>query len=107
MSHVITMLRTDDPRETAVGDLSRVILCLVAPMFEHSTLVVGIEKVCSQFSPVQNAIRNFLLTINTRHITLLETIVSRSFVRHFEQRKILNKGFNSCYEKLVLLWSGT
>jgi len=47
MSRVINMLRMDDPRETAVGDLSRVILCLVAPMFEHSTLVVAIEKVCS------------------------------------------------------------
>jgi len=40
MSHVISMYRPDDPRQTAVSDLSKVILCLVEPRFEHSTLVV-------------------------------------------------------------------
>jgi hypothetical protein len=42
MSHVISMHRPGDPRQTAVRDLSKVILCLVAPSFEHrSSLVLG------------------------------------------------------------------
>ncbi len=40
MSHVISMHRLDDPRQTAVSDLSKVILRLVAPRFDHSTLIV-------------------------------------------------------------------
>jgi hypothetical protein len=40
MSHVISMHRPDDLRQTAVSGLSKVILCLVAPKFEHSTLIV-------------------------------------------------------------------
>jgi hypothetical protein len=37
MSHVHHPV---DPRQTAVSDLFKVILCLMAPRFEHSTLVV-------------------------------------------------------------------
>jgi hypothetical protein len=33
-----------DPRQTAVSDLSRVILCLVVLRFEHSTLWVYVEQ---------------------------------------------------------------
>jgi hypothetical protein len=44
MSHVISIYRPGDPRQTAVGDLSEVILCLVAPRFEHSTLVVRAKQ---------------------------------------------------------------
>ncbi len=40
MSHVISTHRPDDPRQTAVSDLSKVILCPVAPRFGHSNLVV-------------------------------------------------------------------
>jgi hypothetical protein len=44
MSHVISMHRPDDPRETAVSDSSKVILCLVVRRFEHSTLVVHAKQ---------------------------------------------------------------
>jgi hypothetical protein len=44
MSHVISMHRPDDPRQTAVSDLSKVILCLVPRRFEHSTLVVHAKQ---------------------------------------------------------------
>jgi hypothetical protein len=44
MSHVISMHRVGDPRQTAVKDLSRFIPCLAAPRFEHSSLVVRSEK---------------------------------------------------------------
>jgi len=40
MPHVISMHRPGDPRQTAVSDLSKVILCLVAPRFEHNALIV-------------------------------------------------------------------
>ncbi len=40
MSHVISMHRSGDPRQTVISDLFKVILCLVAPRFEDSTLVV-------------------------------------------------------------------
>jgi hypothetical protein len=40
MLHVISMHRPGDPRQTAVSDFSKVIPCLVAPKFEHSTLAV-------------------------------------------------------------------
>ncbi|CAF1224030.1 unnamed protein product [Didymodactylos carnosus] len=39
-----TVYRTDDPRQAAVNDLPRVILCLVAPRLEHSTLGVRAEQ---------------------------------------------------------------
>jgi hypothetical protein len=38
------MHRLGDPRQTAVSDLSKVILCLVAPKFEQSTLVVRAKQ---------------------------------------------------------------
>jgi len=44
MSHVISMHRPDDPKQTAVSALSKVILCLVAWRFEHSTLVVHAKQ---------------------------------------------------------------
>jgi hypothetical protein len=44
MSHVISMHLPDDPRQTAVGDLAKVIPCPVAPRFEHSTLVLRAEQ---------------------------------------------------------------
>jgi hypothetical protein len=44
MSHVISMDRQDCPRQTAVRDLSKVILCLMAPKCEHSTLVVRAKQ---------------------------------------------------------------
>jgi hypothetical protein len=44
MSHVISMHRPSDPRETAVSDLSKVILFLVGPRLEHSTLVVRVKQ---------------------------------------------------------------
>ncbi len=40
MLHVISMHRLGDPRKTAISDLSKVVLCLVAPKFDHNTLVV-------------------------------------------------------------------
>jgi hypothetical protein len=40
MSHVISMHRPGDPRQTAVSNLSKVIVFLVASRFQHSTLVV-------------------------------------------------------------------
>jgi hypothetical protein len=40
MSHIISMHRPIDPRQTAFSDLSKIIPCLVAPKFEHSTLAV-------------------------------------------------------------------
>jgi hypothetical protein len=40
MSHVISMHRPGDPRQTAVSDFSKVILpCLMVPRFEDVTLV--------------------------------------------------------------------
>jgi hypothetical protein len=44
MSHVISMHRPSDPRETAISDLSKVTLCLVASRFEHRTLVVRAKQ---------------------------------------------------------------
>jgi hypothetical protein len=44
MSHVISMHRPGDPRQTGVCDLSRLILCLVVSKFEHSTLVVRAKQ---------------------------------------------------------------
>jgi hypothetical protein len=44
MSHIISMHRPGDPRKTAVRDLSKVILCLVAPKFEHGTLIVHAKQ---------------------------------------------------------------
>jgi hypothetical protein len=44
MSYVISMHRPSDQRQTAVNDLSKVILCLGAPRFKHSTLVVHIKQ---------------------------------------------------------------
>jgi len=44
MSHIISMHRPDDPRQTAASDLSKVILCLVVPKFEQSTLVVRAKQ---------------------------------------------------------------
>jgi hypothetical protein len=44
MSHVISMHRPGDPRETAVSGLSRVILCLVAPRLEQRTLLVRAQE---------------------------------------------------------------
>jgi hypothetical protein len=38
MSHVTSIYRPDDLRQTAVSDLLKVILCLVVPRFEDSTL---------------------------------------------------------------------
>jgi hypothetical protein len=40
MSHVISMHRPVDRRQTAVSDLSKVIPYLVVPILEHSILVV-------------------------------------------------------------------
>jgi hypothetical protein len=40
MSDVISIHHPGDPRQTAVSDLSKVILCLLAQRFEYSTLVV-------------------------------------------------------------------
>jgi hypothetical protein len=44
MSHVISMHRSCNPRQTAVSDLSKVILCLVAPSFEHSIVLVRAKQ---------------------------------------------------------------
>jgi len=44
MSHVINMHRPGDTRQTATIDLPKVIRCLVAPRFEHSTLVVRTKQ---------------------------------------------------------------
>jgi hypothetical protein len=44
MSHVISMHRPDDSRQTAVSDLSEVILCVVASRFEHGTSVVSVKQ---------------------------------------------------------------
>ncbi len=44
MSHIISMHRLDDSRQTAVSDLSKVILCLVAPRFKHSTVVIRAKQ---------------------------------------------------------------
>ncbi len=38
------MYHEGDPRQTAVSDLSKVILCPVAPRFEHSTLIVRAKQ---------------------------------------------------------------
>jgi hypothetical protein len=46
MSQVISKHRPGDRRQAAVSDLSKVILCLVAPRFEHRTLVVRAKKGC-------------------------------------------------------------
>jgi hypothetical protein len=43
-SHVVTMHRIGDPWQTAVSDLSKVILCLVALKFEQSNLVVRAQQ---------------------------------------------------------------
>jgi hypothetical protein len=48
MSHVIRMHRPSDPRQTAVSDSPKVILCLMAPTFEHSTLVVCVNYIDTQ-----------------------------------------------------------
>jgi len=40
MSHLISMYRLGDPSQTAVSDLSKVILCLMVPTFEHTTFAV-------------------------------------------------------------------
>jgi hypothetical protein len=40
MLRAISMHLLGDLRQTAVSDMSKVILCLVAPRFEHSALVV-------------------------------------------------------------------
>jgi len=53
MSHVISTHRSDDLRQIAVSDLSKVILCLVAPRSEHSALVVRVknaEELANQIS---------------------------------------------------------
>jgi hypothetical protein len=44
MSHVISMHRPGDPRQTAFRDLFNVILYLLTPRFEHSTLVVRAKQ---------------------------------------------------------------
>jgi hypothetical protein len=44
MSHVISMHRPGDPRQTVVSNVSKVILCLLAPRFEHSTLLVRAKQ---------------------------------------------------------------
>ena len=44
-----------DPREIAVSDLSRVILCLIASRFEHRTLWVYIEQLNHSAIAAQNA----------------------------------------------------
>jgi hypothetical protein len=38
------MHRPGDPRQTVVSGLSKVILCLLVPRFEHSTLVVRAKQ---------------------------------------------------------------
>ncbi len=38
------MHRPGDPRQTAVSDLLKIILCLVVLRFEHSTLVVRAKQ---------------------------------------------------------------
>jgi hypothetical protein len=44
ISHVISMHCLSDPKQTVISDLSKVILYLVAPRFEHSTLVVRAKQ---------------------------------------------------------------
>jgi hypothetical protein len=44
MLHVVSMHRPVDPGQTAVTELSKVIPCLVAPKFEHSTLAVRAKQ---------------------------------------------------------------
>jgi hypothetical protein len=44
MSHVISMHRPGNPRQIAASDLSKVILCLVAPRFKHTTLLVHAKQ---------------------------------------------------------------
>jgi hypothetical protein len=44
MSHAISMHLPGDPRQTAVSNLSKFILCLVALRFEHSNLVVHAKQ---------------------------------------------------------------
>ncbi len=44
MSHVISMHRPDDPRQTPGSDLSKIILCLLALRFEESTFVVRAKQ---------------------------------------------------------------
>jgi hypothetical protein len=38
------MHRLSDPRQTAISDLSKVIICLVAPSFENNTLAVRAKQ---------------------------------------------------------------
>jgi len=44
MSYVISIHRPGDPRQTVVSDSSKVILCLVTPRFEDSSLVVRAQS---------------------------------------------------------------
>jgi hypothetical protein len=44
MSDIISIPRPGDPRQTTVSDSSKVILCLAAPRFEHSTLLVRAKQ---------------------------------------------------------------
>jgi hypothetical protein len=44
MSHIISMHLPGDPRQTAVSDWPKIILYLVAPWFEYSSLVVRTEQ---------------------------------------------------------------
>ncbi len=44
MSNAISMHRSSDPRQTASSDLSKIIPCLVAPRFEHSTLILRAKQ---------------------------------------------------------------
>jgi len=58
-----------DPRQTAVSDLPKVILCLLAPSFEHSTLVLRVKKqnhsaIAARFKRIQIDLLDFFFSSN-------------------------------------------
>jgi hypothetical protein len=52
MSHVISMQRPDNLRQTAVSDLSKVILCLVVRAKQHNhSAIAAIRNLISNIDP--------------------------------------------------------
>ncbi len=80
ISHIIIMHRPADPRQTVVSDLSNVILWLVAPRFEHSTLLVRAKqyKHSAIAADLHVKEKNMLIsTVKRRYGQMLDWLVER------------------------------
>ncbi len=77
------MPRLGDPRQTAINELSKVILSLMVPRFEYSTLVVRAKQ--HNRSPIApRYINTYVLIYSSRINTRLDEIITLNIFLELE-----------------------